>query len=145
MNDLKHKLKTVQFYLQKEAKRIIGIESLNFYKASFRNQGFTDNSLSKWSEVKRRKNPKTKGAAKTRKILTGDTKALSDSLEYQVTTDGAQITSDVVYSQIHNQGGKAGRNLTTDIPKRPFVGKSEDLNRKLQKVIEDDLNQILNP
>ncbi len=144
MKYLEQKLKKVQAYLKKDVKTIIGIEAINFYKKSFRDEGFTDSSLSKWKEVKRRESPKTKGAAKARKILTGETKQLSDSLDYKVTSNGVNIVSDSVYAKIHNEGGKAGRNNSAEIPKRQFIGKSEELNKNLETKIEGDLTKVLN-
>lgn len=144
MKDLQRKLKAAQDYLRKDVKKVIGVEAVNFYKKSFRNEGFTDRSLTKWKEVKRRENPKTKGAAKTRKILTGDTKQLSDGLEYRVSSGGVSISSDVVYAAVHNRGGKAGRNKAAEIPKRQFVGQSDTLNKTLETEIEADLTNILN-
>ena len=144
MNDLQRKLKKVQTYLKRDVKKIIGVEAVNFYKKSFRDEGFTDRSPTKWKEVKRRDNPKTKGAAKTRKILSGETKQLSDSIDHKVTSNGVSITSDSVYAEIHNEGGKAGRNRSAEIPKRQFIGKSEELNKNLETEIESDLTKILN-
>ncbi len=144
MKDLQRKLKQVQAYLKRDVKKVIGVEAVNFYKKSFRDEGFTDRSPTKWKEVKRRENPKTKGAAKTRKILNGKTKQLSDSIDHKVTSNGVSITSDVVYAEIHNEGGKAGRNKASEIPKRQFVGKSEQLNKNLETEIEGDLTKILN-
>ncbi len=76
--------------------------------------------------------------------MTGDSKQLSDSLEHKVTSNGVSITSDVVYAEIHNEGGKAGRNKAAEIPKRQFVGKSDTLNKNLETEIESDLTKILN-
>ncbi len=144
MKDLQRKLKAAQDYLKKDVKKVIGVEAVNFYKKSFRDEGFTDKNLTKWKEVKRRENPKTKGAAKTRKILTGDSKLLSDSLDYEISSNGVNISSDMVYAEIYNEGGKAGRNKSAEIPKRQFVGKSDTLNKNLETEIESDLTNILN-
>ncbi len=70
MKDLQRKLKAAGEYLKNDLKKVIGVEAVSFYTKSFLDEGFTDHSLTKWKEVKRRKNPKTKGAAKVRKILT---------------------------------------------------------------------------
>ena len=144
MKDLEDKLKAVQNYLKKDVKKIIGVEALNHYKKGFRDEGFTDKSTTKWKEVKRREDPKTKGAKKTRKTLTGDTKQLSDSMDYNTTSDGVEIVSDSKYFEIHNEGGKAGRNGSAEIPKRQIVGKSETLNKRLEDEIENDLTELLN-
>ncbi len=48
MNDLQKKLKAAQDYLRKDVKKVIGVEAVNFYKKSFRDEGFTDKNLTKW-------------------------------------------------------------------------------------------------
>lgn len=40
--------------IEQDLKEIIGVEAVNFFSESFDNQGFTDQGLEKWPEVKRR-------------------------------------------------------------------------------------------
>lgn len=57
MSDFKKlyaKLDRIQKYLDNQLPTIIGVEAVNFFKESFDNQGFTDQTLEKWKEVKRR-------------------------------------------------------------------------------------------
>lgn len=143
MKDLIDKLTKVQEYIENDLKDEVGILAKNFFKKSFRDEGFTDKKVTKWTEVKRRQDKTGRGAGASRKILTGETKALQDSIEYNTTRDGVEITSDVVYAQIHNEGGKAGRNGSATIPKRQFIGESDELNRQftdeITKVIDKRL------
>ena len=56
----------------------------------------------------------------------------------------AIIYTDVPYAAAHNEGtNNAGRNRKTKIPKRQFIGDSNTLNKKVIKVIEDELKRIL--
>ena len=143
MKDLIEKLESVKQYLQNDIKDDIGIQAVNHFKKSFRDEGFTDAKLTKWKEVKRREGDNKKGASSTRKILTGTTKQLHDSIEYNTTKDGVEIVSDVVYAQIHNEGGQTGRNGTANIPKRQFVGESKSLNDKISAEIESEISKRL--
>lgn len=90
---------------------IIGVEAVNHFKESFDNEGFTNESLQKWPEVKRRKN-KTRGADAMRKILTGPTGALGNSIEYDkqpgkvvISANPMNRGADENYARIHNDGG----------------------------------------
>ncbi len=140
MKDLQRKLKKVQQYLQNDVKKDMGVQAVNHYRRSFINEGFTDKRLSKWQPVKRNKNGK--GAARTRKILT-ESKRLSDSGRYRITARGVQIIYGTKYAEIHNKGGRAGRNGSAIIPKRQFIGRSEQLNRKISKTMAKRINRIM--
>jgi phage gpG-like protein len=144
MKDLIAKLEKVQLYLENDLKDDVGIQAKNHFKKSFRDEGFTDNKLSKWKEVKRREGENLKGATSKRKILTGTTKQLQDSIDYNTTHDGVEIVTDVVYAQIHNEGGQAGRNGSATIPKRQFIGESENLNNKIASEIESEISKRMN-
>ena len=60
---------------------IVGTEAVNHYQEGFDNEGFTDQSLERWPEVKRRQG-KGKSADALRKILTGRSGALRDSIRF---------------------------------------------------------------
>lgn len=142
MKDLIDKLEKVKQYLENDLKDDVGIQAKNHFKKSFRDEGFTDKSLTKWKEVKRRQGD-LKGAKSKRKILTGETKQLHDSIDYRTTGSGVEIVSDVVYAQIHNEGGKAGRNGSATIPKRQFIGESDTLNKNITTEIEVEITKRL--
>lgn len=142
MKDLELKLKKAMEYLKADVKKDMGIQAVNHFRKSFRDEGFTDRNVSKWKAVKRSSNGK--GAARGRKILTGETKQLADSIGYRVSPRGVVITSGVRYAKIHNEGGSAGRNGASKIPQRQFMGKSAVLNRLIAREIQRELNRRLN-
>lgn len=157
-------------YLQNDAKTIIGVEAVNFYKESFENQGFTDTSLKKWEDVKRRDlespwrgfqygatvpRPKQKRhkknamtnyspAAEQRPILSGQTQELMNGIRWERTAQGVRVYAEAVYAKIHNEGGEMsifGKKRTT-MPQRQFMGKSQKLTEKITEIIKKDLQKI---
>jgi phage gpG-like protein len=138
----------IKNYADNSAPAIIGKTAADFFKESFHNEGFTNNGLQPWKEVKRRINPvDSSNAGATRKILTGETGNLGRSIDYKVGTGKVVIFSDVKYAKIHNQGGRISgtftvreytrkngqkvrshsRTVNTTIPQRRFMGHSREL------------------
>jgi phage gpG-like protein len=137
-----------KIWFQNNLPHIVGIEAVNFFHESFQNEGFTDEVLEKWQEVKRRQNPKRpERASASRPILTGETGDLGRSIEYKIKDGDTVITADTVesgsekdYASAHNEGTtNAGRNHNVVIPKRQFIGKS----KKLDKIIVDKSTENL--
>ena len=131
---------------------LVGNEAKNFFTESFQKEGFTDETLEPWQDVKRRTNPKRPDrAAATRKILTGATGDLGKSIEYkaepgQVTiiSDTKGAGSDKDYAAAHNEGTTtAGRNRNVTIPKRQFIGKSATLDRKVLEIIKEEVDKVV--
>ena len=118
---------------------IIGREAVSYFKKNFQNEGWERN---KWKEVKRRENPWTRGAARTRKILTGKTADLGRSIQYTAELGKATIHSDLIYAAVHNWGLKAGRGAGFTMPQRKFIGESEELNIKIKEIVENKINLI---
>lgn len=133
-------------YIRQDVRRIIGVEAVRHFKKSFHDEGFTDKALVKWKDVKRRTSPRKSQVGKAsskRKILTGETGDLGDSLDWTASGQGVVISSDVPYAQVHNDGLRAGRGKGFKMPKRQFVGKSEVLVNKIASIIEPELRRIL--
>lgn len=123
---------------------VIGKKAVDFYEEGFQNEGFTDQSLVTWQEVKRREEPVAKGAKGRRPILTGDTKDLGRSIQAEEGTAEVKIRSDKSYASAHNEGTtNAGRNNSTTIPQRQFIGESQELNRQIEEEIERKLGELL--
>lgn len=134
---------SAQKYINNDAPRIAGRTAVNFFADSFLKEGFTNRSLRKWVEVKRRQNAKVKGAAAVRKILTGETGDLGRSIDYKVGKAMARIFSDKPYAAAHNKGtSKAGRNRRVRIPKRQFIGDSYELNQRIIKEVTRKLKKL---
>ena len=84
-------------YIKKDAPRIIGKMGVDHFKENFDKEGFVNNGLQPWP------------ARKTdtgRKMLTGETKELQDSIDYKADLAKTSFGTDVVYGSIHNRGGK---------------------------------------
>lgn len=122
--------------LKTELPIILANDCVNFFKQSFRKQGWDDGGLQKWQP--RKNNEGNKGKA----ILTqsGD---LKNSIVAELATfNKIKIVSKLPYSAIHNEGlkGRAFGKHSFKMPKRKFMGKSRTLENKLKKKIEDKLN-----
>lgn len=170
-------------YIKRDLPRIVGIEAVNHFKNSFDKQGFTDKSLAKWKNAKRRdpnskwygfeyrstaklpaNHPRRKGtikkykarketpitnyspAATKRKILSGSTGDLKESLEYQIQPGRVIVSSNLPYAEIQNEGGTAqifGKK-TFKMPKRQFMGKSQQLDKTIERLLDEDLKRIFN-
>lgn len=123
-------------YIENSVPEIIGTEAVKHYKQSFVNEGFTDEALEKWPDVKRRdpssewyafsykaNSPKPgvkpkngeqrRGATNfspsraNDRVLTGETLELQNSISYLVKPGKVTIRSDKPYSKVQNEGGLA--------------------------------------
>jgi phage gpG-like protein len=150
-------IKKIEKFLNRQVFEIVGNEAVSHYKQSFTDEGFTDTGKQKWQEVKRRTNPrnfrtitrgKRKGVSVAKKksftkgilVQTGE---LKDSIVYK-RGDGRSviISSDKVYAEVHNKGLRAGRGKGFRMPKRQFIGKSAELNKKISNKIKLYLDKI---
>ena len=150
--ELKKQKELFESFYNNELPTIVGVEAVNFFTESFENEGFTDEVLEPWQEVKRRQDPKRPDrAAASRKILTGDTADLGRSIEYTPEAGQVKITSDTVnagsdkdYAAAHNEGTTtAGRNRNVTIPKRQFIGKSKKLDEIIDEKVVKRIKKIL--
>lgn len=84
--------------------------------------------------------------ATQRKVLNGSTHELQRSLRYVVGNGAVSITSDKPYAAIQNDGGTIrvfGRQAV-QLPARPFVGESRELDEKIDRIIDNKLNEVFN-
>jgi phage gpG-like protein len=130
-------------YIANDLPRKVGVEGVRFFKQNFRNEGFTDQANQPWPDVKRRTNPNTKGVARTRKILHGETSELQNSLDYNADIAKVTFGSDLVYARVHNEGLRAGRGAGFTMKKRQFVGPSTTFDRQMVDQLTVDFNRIL--
>lgn len=148
LNELHNRIKQA---ISHDVPRVAGKVAVDFFKQSFHNEGFTDATLQKWPEVKRRLDPRVRGARATRKILTGDTGDLGESIAYSVRTPSEVVLKAEAYSPkgfnyapVHNFGvPDAGRNRNVVIPKRQFMGPSKTLDRLIVAEIDRKLSNLL--
>lgn len=121
---------------------ILGKKAVDHFTENFQKEGFQDNGVKPWKEVQRRIRP-ARGAAGSRKILTGKTGDLGRSIKYEVSPSQVKVFSDVPYADVHNEGLRAGRGAGFQMPKRQFIGESAELDRIIEDEIEQTLNNIL--
>ena len=119
----------------------------SLFRRNFRTQSFFGK---KWKEVQRRipgtKPYKAAAHNKTRRIrpiLTGDTGDLGRSIRYKVEKGTAIVYSDLEYSSAHNDGTTtAGRNHSTTIPQRQFIGDHEEVDKVVKATITKLMNDL---
>ena len=110
----------------------IKIELDDEFRRNFERKGFFEK---KWQPVK--KDPKI-GSLMLR------TSELRNSI--QSSRQGFRLVwrSDVPYASIHNEGGKAGRNLSATIPQRQFIGTSPETEAIITEIVDEHLPRSIN-
>ena len=161
-------LKELQKLLDKAAEeipeqtmKIVEVVGLNFIKKNFQDEGFNDNGLTKWAERKttdregrdltRHKRTTKRGGAGSltkfgrenigRAILTGHNTGgdkLRNSFKARREKLKVFFYTYKDYAQYHNEGKGS-------LPKRQFIGKSADLERKIENKLKKILDKLLKP
>lgn len=151
------KMAKVHEFIQSDSiKDIMGIEAVNHFKDSFENEGFTDETLQKWPDVKRR-DPNSKwyghsgqtgkfSQARTlAKILNGESGELKNSISYVKLSDGVRVSNATPYARVHQFGETAkvyGKKFF-QMPARPFMGNSAILKKNIEDKITNEIKKIL--
>lgn len=155
MKDLINKINALQDFINKDAASIVGVEGEAHFKQSFQDEAFSDKSEKDmpWQEVQRRKATTKKGnlrskkvmgrASANRPILTGESGDLGNSISHKTFGRKTQFTSDKIYAEIHNKGGKTGKNHKATMPKRQFAGSSQILNKKIERKLTKHFKRIM--
>lgn len=91
-----------------------------------------------------------KGSGKKSKGKSGgktlqDTGTLRSSITYKVATGGMEvfIGSNLQYAAVHQFGGKAGRNLSTTIPARPYIGLNQEIEDEAREIMKEFIKDSL--
>jgi len=117
----------VKKLMTEDAYRIIGIEGEKHFKKSFQDEGFTDENLEKWKELKPATvKRKTKKDGNVSKIL-HDQGHLEDAIDWNADygAGGVVFSNDRPYAQIHNEGGTITQGSRSEL----FVRNRDDKNR----------------
>lgn len=155
-NALQGKLQEVQQFLDKRALDVVGTEAVKHYKKSFDNEGFTDEVINPWKEVRRRDPnsswyghistpPYFSAPRTTDEVLTGETGELKNAIQYKYIPGGVRISNEKPYAAVHQYGLPAkiyGKKAFT-MPARPFIGKSKALVRNIEDKIKRELIDII--
>ena len=144
---------------RRELLKRLSEQAQNYFVSSFKKQAWNGQP---WKEVQRReegtkafKYPKTKGLQRrTQPILIGAGwqkrggtlhRAVSTMARTaELTAGGFRMIVDLPYAEIHNEGGqgKAFGKYSFTMPKRQFVGQTEELTQKQTKTIEKVITKI---
>lgn len=158
LGDFQRLLNRASRELPDKLPRIIEVEGLNFIKMNFRKQGYTDTSLQKWQERKK-KNPEGKDITRYRTdrvgrrgeltkygqrnqgraILVGHRTGgnkLINSFRARRSRQKVVFYTYKGYANIHNEGDG-------NIPKRQFFGKSNYLDRRIQEKVTREMDRIM--
>lgn len=141
--EMKRAAEQAKKLLTGDAITILGVEAKKHFQEGFQRdkQGFTDKTLEKWPDIKEAtKKRKRKKNGDLAPILTNNGH-LRDSIDWEgdYNQQAVVISSDLVYAEVHNEGG--GPN---NMPKRQFMGPSQQLDKKVQAKIEKQLDKIFN-
>lgn len=121
------------------APTIAGKTAVDFFTKNFNRQGFLNRGLQPWPDVLRRTHPRNTKRGQTlakRRILFGETRNLSRSIDYDPQKGRAIVYSDVHYAPYHNEG-------TDKLPKRQFIGDSAELDKLITSELERKLKNII--
>ncbi len=114
---------------------LIGNAALNHSKKAFRDQGFTDDSLTAWQKRKT-SNQADRRTTRSRAILI-DSGALRRSLRVRKASfrETAIGSYGISYASRHNRG-------LSGMPKRRFVGRSKTLTRNLERIAMREFKKV---
>jgi phage gpG-like protein len=120
----------------------MGVLAANHFTTSFRNQGFTDESLQAWQPRKRTERSRMGNRA----ILVKSGRLRRSIRTKRFGLLAVKILTDVPYAQIHNDGlmGRAFGKHSFKMPKRQFIGYSGVLNRKIITKLDVTIKRIFN-
>lgn len=110
---------------------IIGNEAKNFFVDNFKKQGFDNKGVSAWTP--RKKGDKRAGRAIL--VKSGDLRRSIRTSKISNSALEVTIATDLKYAAVHNEG--IGR-----MPKRQFIGDSENLKEKVKKVLFNKLDNL---
>ena len=122
--------------LKAETPRLIAGEAVTHFKRSFRDQGFTDQTLEPW-KARKTSNKADRRTKKRRAILidSGDLRRSIRSKKYSFRSIVVGAYG-VFYSRFHNRG-------TGKLPQRQFMGNSKKLNLAVRRIIAKRFREAL--
>lgn len=128
------KLIQQQKNVQRQLKEFIvvaGVEAKNHFVKSFSNQGFTDETLVKWT-------PRKRNTDRGRYILVKSGNLRRSIRIMSRSLNAITIGSDLPYAAVHNDGGRIRRGR---MPKRQFIGSSAVLNKTILSRLDKLINK----
>jgi len=150
INDLKQKFdqlaRQAPQLMDRDAPHVVATVAANHFKDNFQTESFEG---AKWPEVNRRKDyfvrngetkkNYTKGAARLRPILTGETGDLGRSIEpdTQKTNNAQAVVTMREYGKYHDEG-------SATLPRRQITGQTPQLNQLIASELDNLFNRFFN-
>lgn len=141
---LKDNQKAIEKLLNKGLPVKAGNMARKHFRENFQKGGFVDQNFKQWKPAKRI--GKTKGVAGQYKTLMSERNILYNSIKYRTEPARAIVYTSAEsepYAKVHNEGLRAGRGAGFKMPRRRFIGKSRQLDKKITEMIEVELKKIL--
>ena len=91
----------------------------------------------KWKASKR---AESTGGYRSGKTLT-DYGTLKNSIGYEATPTMVAVGSNVIYAHAHQAGSDVGRGLKVKLPKRPYLGITDDDQEEIAAIIVDHITK----
>jgi phage gpG-like protein len=155
--------------LYKRFPEMAAIEAVNFSKERFVRKNWVDKSVTRWKP--RKPSPDWHSDAQKKAAARGSLMVKSGRLKrsirkIKVTRNSVTIGTDVPYAEVHNEGAvinqtinvkthsrkRKGRTETVKahrrkrkmtIPERRFMGESALLLRRIERLVQKEINEIL--
>ena len=163
----------VEDFLKNDLPRIVAKEAVDEFRENFTRQGFRNNGIQRWPEVKRRmpnspwygfqykverrspKDRKKKGQKRklnfSLKYTKYDILRITSNLyrsvtSFEVSPELVEIGSDLPYAQVQNDGGhiKVFGKARVKLPKRQFIGESKELMDELERILIAKIDNLTN-
>jgi phage gpG-like protein len=152
--DLEKLQRDLKKAISSEIPRRAGKAGVDYFRESFVTESFDG---VKWPAVKRRDpgskwygfqykgkgSPRFSAAATRRRVLTGSTGELGDSINYIVRPFATIFRSDKPYAKVHNEGlmAKVFGKHPFKMKKRQFMGPAKQLDKKVDKIVDDAIDR----
>ena len=168
MNDFINKLNRLT-KLYKKFPELAAIEAVNFSKERFVRKNWVDRTVTAWKP--RKPSPEWHSEAQKKEAARGSLMVKSGRLKrsirkIKVTRNSVTIGTDVPYAEPHNEGAvinqtinvithsrkRKGRSETVKahrrkrkitLPERRFIGESAILLRRVERLVQREINEIL--
>jgi phage gpG-like protein len=130
------------------AQKIIKGEAAKFVAENFEKEGFQDGGLQKWKPRKKTETAtegtrKSDGSKAGRALLVQTGKLKRQATHPKVVGNHVDFVFTLPYAEVHNEGLQAGRGAGFIMPKRQFIGRSKDLDARVEKKAIEFLNKKL--
>jgi phage gpG-like protein len=119
-------------------------ELQEFTEENFRKEEFQNKGSGKWKA--RNKDPESGKERTRRRALLVQSGEMKNSIDTEVrgmdVSIGISDPDIAQYAQVHNEGLRAGRGKGFTMPKRQFMGPSEELDERVEKIADALFDEI---